>query len=168
MHSEERLLPSNSPKVSALALRKLNRFPNFKILFGQKVDVQEVRAYCLSGTFYMLDCMVARVMWVAARVMYLQSIQYLRQYAFLGQHEYTTSRGEKIFADVALLTAGNLTPNSGMFQRELGQVISNTGFIKVAPTFQVQGLDNIFALGDVADSGVCIYEYRVPRTRVLF
>ncbi|KAM0748243.1 FAD/NAD(P)-binding domain-containing protein [Meredithblackwellia eburnea MCA 4105] len=65
--------------------------------------------------------------------------------------------GRKVEGDLIILSTGQ-TPLSGPIKTLAPSAITESGFIKVKPTFQisatgVEGLENIFAVGDIADSG---------------
>lgn len=55
-----------------------------------------------------------------------------------------------------MLTTGNSRPNTQMFEQDFPNVLTPQGFIKVLPTLQVEGTENIFALGDAANIPVSV------------
>jgi len=75
-------------------------------------------------------------------------LEQVRTLGLAGTHEYTTTKGETITADIAILTVGNQRPNTTMFEQALGDTLTPTGFIKVHPTLQVEGHENMFVIGD--------------------
>lgn len=76
-------------------------------------------------------------------------------YPKAGPYNVILQDGTAIPTDLAI-TATGLTPNSGLLS-DLSPSLINpaNGFVKVRPTLQFQGeqFDNMFALGDIADSG---------------
>ncbi|RUP47020.1 hypothetical protein BC936DRAFT_146221 [Jimgerdemannia flammicorona] len=70
----------------------------------------------------------------------------------------TTKKGVKIESDMQILSFGgslNVAPIATLDPEVVGP-----GGIRIKPTFQVQGYDNIFALGDVADVGELKLAYK--------
>lgn len=53
-------------------------------------------------------------------------------------------------ADFKILATG-VQPNSESLQQFFGAALSPAGYVKVRKTLQLEGNDNIFALGDIAD-----------------
>ncbi|KAI5480644.1 hypothetical protein MNV49_007571 [Pseudohyphozyma bogoriensis] len=64
--------------------------------------------------------------------------------------------GEKVEGDLIIFATGQ-TPNSDLLKSVAPSAIQSNGFISVKPTFQIdakeEGLERIFAVGDIADSG---------------
>jgi len=62
---------------------------------------------------------------------------------------YNTIKGKEIQADMVIWATG-LKPNTRFLKGTfLEKTLDNKGFIKTRNTFQVEGYDNIFALGDI-------------------
>ncbi|KAN0047980.1 hypothetical protein ACTA71_002371 [Dictyostelium dimigraforme] len=63
---------------------------------------------------------------------------------------YTTEKGVQIQADLIIWTVGIKT-NSESYQSHFSNVMNQSGQLKVNLSCQVQGYDNIFAIGDCTD-----------------
>ncbi|KIJ42085.1 hypothetical protein M422DRAFT_171420 [Sphaerobolus stellatus SS14] len=62
-----------------------------------------------------------------------------------------TRKGVSLNADLILTAFGGRANNDWVGQSLGETVLSKTGFVKVKPTLQVQGHNNIFAMGDMID-----------------
>lgn len=78
---------------------------------------------------------------------------------FAGQHEVATEDGRTVPADLVIVATGQ-TPNSGLLAGIAPSAINRSGFVEVWPTLQVraegkegEGIEKVFAVGDIANSG---------------
>lgn len=78
---------------------------------------------------------------------------------FAGKKEVATEDGRVIETDLVIPATGQ-TPNSGLLAGLAPSAINQSGFIEVRPTLQVraegkeeEGLEKVFAVGDIANSG---------------
>lgn len=69
-----------------------------------------------------------------------------------GEHEVYTEKGTVVSSDFTIRAVGKITPNSSFMPTA---TLNENHFIKVKPTLQVdyKGFSNVFALGDVANTG---------------
>ncbi|KAM9955494.1 hypothetical protein ACTFIW_000096 [Dictyostelium discoideum] len=68
----------------------------------------------------------------------------------ISSQNYTTEKGVPIQADLIIWTVGIKT-NSESYQTHFSNVINESGQLKVNLSCQVQGYDNVFAIGDCTD-----------------
>ncbi|MEM3074603.1 MAG: FAD-dependent oxidoreductase [Candidatus Pacearchaeota archaeon] len=61
-----------------------------------------------------------------------------------------TNKGEKIFGNVVFLSTG-IKPNSDIMKKNFGESLDDKGYIKVNQNLKVEGLDNVFSIGDVSN-----------------
>jgi len=66
-----------------------------------------------------------------------------------GQHEVQFEGGHTISADCVLWTTGNRRPHTDFLPQDL---LDHEGFVRTRSTLQVEGFDNVFAIGDVAST----------------
>ncbi|KAF5319250.1 hypothetical protein D9619_008328 [Psilocybe cf. subviscida] len=63
----------------------------------------------------------------------------------------TTRSGNSVSADLLIRTHGT-KPNTGLISQSLGrEVLSQSGYVKVRPTLQLEARADIFAVGDIVD-----------------
>lgn len=67
----------------------------------------------------------------------------------MGEQEIRTRNGEKLVADLVIQATGG-SVNDAHLKNLVPNLLSRGG-VKVKPTFQIEGHDNIFAIGDLAD-----------------
>ncbi|KAJ2996818.1 Apoptosis-inducing factor 2, partial [Globomyces sp. JEL0801] len=68
------------------------------------------------------------------------------------QHLKTKS-GLEIYADLVLDSTGSIKPNTGFVEEFDPTSITESGYIQVTNTLQLEAYKNIFSLGDVANTG---------------
>jgi NADH dehydrogenase FAD-containing subunit len=72
---------------------------------------------------------------------------------YKGKAGWKTLAGDVVHADLVLDCRGILNPRTEFIQSFDSNILDTKRFIKVRKTFQVEGYDHIFAIGDVAASG---------------
>jgi NADH dehydrogenase FAD-containing subunit len=73
-----------------------------------------------------------------------------RRFVSDGDSYVDAASGESIQADIVYVAVG-VTPNSGFMQKHFSNVLNKHGYIGVNEFYQVQGTNNLYAVGDVAD-----------------
>ncbi|XP_033120461.1 apoptosis-inducing factor 2-like, partial [Anneissia japonica] len=73
-----------------------------------------------------------------------------------------TDKGSEIEADLVIVCIG-LKVNSDVYSKALGDCMDESGSLKVRPTLQVEGHDNIFAVGDCANIDKIKMAYKAER-----
>lgn len=78
------------------------------------------------------------------------NIETNRLYQFKDGIYVDSNTGDTLDVDIAYVAVG-IRPNSSFMQAQLADKLSDRGFIKVNNFYKVEGTDNLYAIGDVAD-----------------
>lgn len=80
------------------------------------------------------------------------NLQLNRRYQQQGDGYLDSATGEKVDADLVFAATG-AQPNNEYLRAELADILNERGLVKVNAQLQVEGYNNLYALGDIADSG---------------